>query len=187
MTRRAKVAFRTPRRSAVGWVVPEDGNDGPCRNAFRAVYDVPSLVFRYAMDRFGGEYPMGEQGLMRYLTRATSKGLASLTDVSNWRVEQILADFYIALWLDMNGWDAYGMATWDLDDNLEPVSGERSGCDPGRRAQQHSEETGASAPARRSTSAGLQVALRGPTSLKVTSPSGAPVPGHISVWALRVR
>ena len=40
---------------------PEEGNDGPCRNAARAVYDVPSMVLRYAMDRFGGEYPMGEQ------------------------------------------------------------------------------------------------------------------------------
>ena len=36
---------------------PENGNDGPCKNAFRAVYDVPSLLFRYAMDRFGGGYP----------------------------------------------------------------------------------------------------------------------------------
>jgi len=31
------------------------------------------------------------------------------------------------------------------------------------------------------------VGSRGPTSLRVESPSGAPVPGHISVWALRIR
>ena len=165
---------------------PEDGNDGPCRNAFRAVYDVPSLVFRYAMDRFGGEYPMGEQGLMRYLTRATSKGLASLTDVSNWRVEQILADFYVTLWLDLNGWDAYGMATWDLDDIWSRFP-ESAGLRPW---------TSNSAAFRGDWSirAGSTFYLRwtpggsrGPTSLKVTLPSGAPVLGHMSVWALRVR
>ena len=165
---------------------PEDGNDGPCRNAFRAVYDVPSLVFRYAMDRFGSEYPMGEQGLMRYLTRSNSKGLASLTEVSNWRVEQILADFYVALWLDLNGWDAYGIATWDLDDIWGRFP-ESAGLRPW---------TSSSAAFRGNWSirSGSTFYLhwtpsgsRGPTSLRVTSPSGAPVPGHISVWALRVR
>ena len=95
---------------------PEDGNDGPCSNTVRAVYDVPSMVLRYAMDRFGGDYPMGEQALMRHLTRSTRKGLAFLEDVSGWPAEQVLADFYLALWLDLNGGDAFGMATWDLAD-----------------------------------------------------------------------
>lgn len=165
---------------------PKEGNDGPCRNAFRAVYDVPSLVFRYAMDRFGSEYPTGEQGLMRYLTRSTSRGLASLTDVSNWRVEQILADFYVALWLDLNGGDAYGMATWDLDDIWSRFP-ESAGLRPWT-------STSAAFRGNWNIRSGSTFYLRwtpggsrGPTSLKVTSPSGAPVPGHISVWALRVR
>ena len=165
---------------------PNDGNDGPCRNAFRAVYDVPSLVFRYAMDRFGAEYPMGEQGLMRYLTRSTSRGLASLADVSNWRVEQILADFYVALWLDLNGWDAYGMATWDLDDiwgRFPENAGLRPWTSTSTAFRGNWSIRSGSTFYLRWTPGGS----RGPTSLRVTSPSGTPVPAHMSVWALRVR
>ena len=72
-------------------------------------------MFRYAMDCFGGWYPGGERALMRRLNQSPKQGLASLADVSGWPAEQILADVYNALWLDLNGWDAYGMATWDLD------------------------------------------------------------------------
>ena len=165
---------------------PEDGNDGPCRNASRAVYDVPSLVFRYAMDRFGREYPGGEQALMRQLTRSTSRGLASLTEVSDWPAEQILADFYLALWLDLNGGDAYGMASWDLADIwrrfpeslwLRPWTSTSAAFTGSWNIR------GGSTFYLRWTPSGS----RAPTSLRVTSSSGSNVPGHISVWALRVR
>ena len=165
---------------------PEEGNDGPCKLAARAVYDVPSMVFRYAMDRWGDDFSGGEQALMRHLTRSPKMGLASLADVSDWRIEQILVDFYIALWLDLNGGDAHGMATWDLEDIWSRLL---------ENAQLRPDAAVFTEFRRRwNVRAGSTSYLywkprrsRIPTSLRVTSPSGAPIPGHISVWALRVR
>ena len=98
---------------------PDDGNSGPCLLDGREVYGVPSMVLRYAMDRWGGDYPGGEHALVRRLTQSPARGFASLVDVSperSWRPEQMLADFYIALWIDLQGGQAYGMTTWDLHD-----------------------------------------------------------------------
>gem|GEM_PF-637833 len=164
----------------------EEGNDGPCSNTSRAAYDVPSMVFRYAMDRFGGWYPGGERALMRRLTQSPKQGLASLADVSGWPAEQILADFYIALWLDLNGWDAYGMATWDLD-NIWNRLVESAQLRPwsSTSAEFHGQwniRAGSTYYLR-----WLPRGSRGPTSLRVRSADGAPAPGHVSVWAFRVR
>ena len=163
-----------------------EGNDGPCSNTSRAAYDVPSMLFRYAMDRFGGRYPGGEQALMRRLTQSPKRGLASLADVSGWPAEQILADFYIALWLDLNGWDANGMATWDLD-NIWNRFTESAQLRPWS-------STSAEFHGQWNIRAGSTYYLRwvprgsrGPTSLRVRSANGAPAPGHVSVWAFRVR
>ena len=165
---------------------PEEGNDGPCTNAFRAVYDVPSVVLRYAMDRWGDDYSGGEQALMRRLTRSPTKGLASLAEVSDWPAEQVLADFYISLWIDLNGGDAYGMATWDLDDIWSRF--------PESAQLRPYVSTSAEFNGRSNVRAGSTYYLewiprgsRGPTALRVRLPSGAPVPGHISIWAFRVR
>ncbi len=164
----------------------EEGNDGPCTNAFRTVYDVPSMVLRYAMDRWGAGFTGGEEALMRHLTRSPRVGLAALSDVSDWRIEQILADFYIALWLDLNGWDAYGMASWDLDDIWSRF--------PASAQLQPYLSTSSEFHGRWNVRAGSTYYLRwiprgsrGPTSLRVRSANGAPVPDHVSVWALRVR
>ena len=123
---------------------------------------------------------------MRHLTRSTSKGLAALEDVSGWRAENLLVDFYLALWLDLNGGDAYGMATWDLADIWSRF--------PASFWLWPWESTASAFRGDWSIRGGSTFYLRwaprgsrGPTSLKVTSPGGAPVPGHISVWALRVR
>ena len=163
-----------------------DGNDGPCRSPFRAVYDVPSMVLRYAMDRWGGAYPGGERALMRRLSQSPERGFASLAEVSEWRIEHILADFYVALWIDLNGGEAYGVTSWDLAD-IWSQFGESAQLRP-------YESTVARFRGNWSIRAGSTFYLhwtprgsRGPTSLKVTSPSGARVPGHVSVWALRVR
>ncbi|MDE0124465.1 MAG: hypothetical protein OXN97_07820 [Bryobacterales bacterium] len=165
---------------------PEEGNDGPCTYAFRAVYDVPSMVLRFAMDRWGGEYPGGEKALMHRLMRSPTRGLASLADVSDWRAEQILADFYMSLWIDLNGWDAFGMNTWDLDDIWSRFG-------PSQHLQPH-ESTFAEFTRQWNVRAGSSSYLewspggsRGPTSIRVTSASGASIPDHISIWAFRVR
>ena len=172
------------------WVGREgEGNSGPCLG--NAVYGVPSMVLRYAMDRWGEDYPGGERALMRRFTVSSATGFASLIDVSpgrEWRPEQILADFYITLWLDLQpGRSTYGMSTWDLYDlfrrrpanwQLQPyTSSSRTPRLTGRRVRAgsslyfHWTPTGALSP----------------TSIKVTSPGRRRVPDHISVWALRLR
>ena len=165
---------------------PEEGNDGPCTNAFRAVYDVPSMVLRFAMDRWGGEYPGGEKALMHRLMRSPTTGLASLANVSGWPAEQVLTDFYMSLWIDLNGWDAFGMTTWDLDDIWSRFG-------PSHHLQPY-ESTFAEFTRQWNVRAGSTSYLewnpggsRGPTSIRVTSPNGASIPGHISVWAFRIR
>ena len=164
----------------------EEGNDGPCAYPFRAVYDVPSMVFRFAMDRWGDGYPGGEKALMHRLMRSPTRGLASLMDVSDWRTEQILADFYMSLWIELNGWDAFGMTTWDLDDIWSRFG-------PSQHLQPY-ESTFAEFTRQWNVRAGSTSYLewnpsssRGPTSIRVTSPNGASIPDHISVWAFRVR
>ncbi len=183
-TNSSRVAYAPEQCSWIGR--PAEGNDGPCRYPVRAVYDVPSMVLRYAMDRWGGEYPGGERALMRRLSQSPERGLASLAEVSGWLVEHILADFYVALWIDLNGGEAYGMTSWDLAD-IWSRFGESTQLRP-------YESTVSRFRGDWSIRAGSTSYLhwtprgsRGPTSLKVTSPSGARVPGHVSVWALRVR
>ncbi len=169
-----------------GWIGhPSEGNDSPCRVSARAAYDVPSLLYRYALDRWGTDYTGGEHALMRDLSRS-ERGLSSLAKASGWPIEQVLADFYVTLWVDLNGGEAGGMTSWDLADIWRRF-GEAAWLRP---------YTSTAVAFQRAWSirAGSTFYLRwtpgrsrGPTSLKVTSPSGAPVPDHMSVWALRIR
>ena len=173
------------------WIgTPDEGNSGPCLLEGREVYGVPSIVLRFAMDRWGGDYPGGERALMRRLTQSPAQGLASLVDVSPesaWPPEQVLADFYMTLWLDLQGWGASGMTTWNLHsifsrfpDNWQLQPYTSSSSTPrltGRRVR-----AGSSLYFHWTPTGSL-----GPTALKVTSPGGGRVQDHISVWALRVR
>ena len=171
------------------WVGRErDGNSGPCLG--RQVYGVPSMVLRYAMDRWGDDYPGGERALMRRLTASPVVGFNSLVDVSPdkaWRPEQILTGFYITLWLDLQGWTTYGMTTWDLQDIFGKLP-ESWQLRPYPSSSPTPRLTG------RRVRAGSSLYLHwtptgslGPTAIKVTSARGGRVPDHISVWALRVR
>ncbi len=169
---------------------PNEGNSGPCLLGVRAIYGVPSTVFRYAMDRWGGDYPGGERALMRRLTQSPARGFASLMDVSpkrSWRPEQILADFYITLWIDLQGGKAQGMTSWDLHDIF-------SKSRENLRLQPHTSSSPAPHLAGRRIRAGSSLYFHwtptgtlNPTSIRVTSPGGERLPDHISVWALRVR
>ena len=167
---------------------PREGNDGPCRFNGRAVYGVPSMVLRYAMDRWGGDYPGGERALVRRFTQSSTGGFASLADISpSWRTEHILSDFYLALWLDLNGGDAYGMSSWDLYDifgnlpaswRLQPYAGSSSEFHIGRQR------------IRGGSSLYLRWSPRGaisPTSIRASSPGGGATPGQVSMWAYRIR
>ena len=172
------------------WVGRErEGNSGPCLG--NAVYGVPSMVLRYAMDRWGEDYPGGERALMRRSTVSSATGFASLVDVSpgrEWRPEQILADFYITLWLDLQpGRRTYGMSTWDLYDlfrrrpsnwQLQPYTS----SSPSPRLTDRRVRAGSSLYFHWTPTGALS-----PTSIKVASPGGGRLPDHISLWALRVR
>ena len=169
---------------------PDEGNSGPCLLEGREVYGVPSMVLRYAMDRWGSDYPGGERALMRRLTQSPERGFASLVDVSpdkSWRPEAILADFYITLWIDLQGWEAYGMTTWDLHDIFTELP-ENFRLEPYNSSSPTPRLTG------RRVRAGSALYLHwtpagtlSPTSIRVTATGGGPVPDHIAVWALRVR
>ena len=168
------------------WVgKPSEGNSGPCKD--RAVYGVPSMVFRYAMDRWGGGYAGGEQALMRGLIQSRSRGFDSLVDASpSWRTEKILADFYITLWVDLQGYTASGMTTWNLHDIFGNFRSELQ-LQPYTSSSTRPRQT---ASVRAGSSLFLHWTPNGPlspTAIKVTSASGGPVPDHISVWALRIR
>ena len=174
------------------WVgTPDEGNSGPCQLGGRAVYGVPSMVLRYALDRWGGDYPGGERALMRRLTQSPAQGFASLVDVSPesaWPPEQVLADFYITLWIDLQGSPgALGMTTWDLHDIF-------SNLRPNTRLQPYTSSSHTPRLTGRRVRAGSSLYFHwtptgslGPTAIKVTSASGGRVPDHISVWALRTR
>ena len=172
------------------WVGRErDGNSGPCLG--NAVYGVPSMVLRYAMDRWGEDYPGGERALTKRFTVSPVGGIPSLVDVSperSWRPEYILADFYITLWLDLQpGYRTHGMSTWNLHDlfrrwpsnwQLQPYTS----SSPTPRLTGRRVRAGSSLYFHWTPNGALS-----PTSIKVTSPGGGRVPDHISVWALRVR
>ncbi len=170
------------------WVGVSDSE--PCIWGGRAIYGVPSMVFRYAMDRWGDGYRGGERALMRRLTNAPKRGFASLVDVSpnsSWRREEILADFYISLWSDMHGRKTQGMSSWDLHEIFQE-SPEQMRLKPYTSSSREPRLRG------RRVRAGSSLFLYwtpggavSPTSIRVTRTSGRPVPNHISVWAYRVR
>ena len=165
---------------------PREGNTGPCREGSYAVYGVPSMVLRYALDRWGGGYPGGERALMKRLTQSPAEGFASLEDVSSWRIERILADFYSSLWLELQGVSVVGMASWNLHD----VFGRYDRDLMLQPYVSSSTQPQVSGRIRAGSSLYLHWTPSGPlspTSIKVTSADGGPLPDHISVWALRVR
>ena len=162
----------------------EEGNDGPCIGA--QVYGVPAMVLRCMMDRWGGTYPGGETALMKRLTASPFTGFASLTDVSGWRIETILADFYAALWADGRVYNAYCMSSWNLYEILSHFSSDaqlQPRISSSATPQMSANIRGGSNAYLHWTPAGSLA----PTAIKVTTGSGAAVPNHIALWALRLR
>ena len=90
-------------RSAAGLAGNETAIRAPVLGSGKS-YGVPSMVLRYAMDRWGEDYPGGERALVRRFTQSPARGFASLVDVSpdkSWGPEAIFTGFYITLWLDL--------------------------------------------------------------------------------------
>lgn len=156
----------------------EEGNNGPCeKERGRAVYGMPAMVFRYILDRWGGE-----QATMKQLTRSPSEGYESLREATGWPIHRILADFYATLWLDLENHRPRGMTSWDLYDiskDHRPQSDPSVSATPGWDGMVRA---GSSLLFHWRPEGSLN-----PTSIKVTAAGGGPVPDHISVWAVRIR
>ncbi|WP_420441863.1 hypothetical protein [Candidatus Palauibacter sp.] len=162
---------------------PSQGNTGPCRNT-RAAYDVPSMFLRHVMDRYGGDYTGGEQALMRRLTQSPHVGYASMEEVAEKRVEALLADFYMSLWMDLHGVNWFW--SWDFADIWRRFSEEawlRPYASTASAHQYDWELRGGSGALLRWSPEGALA----PTSFKVTSLGGDRTPANISVWVLRIR
>ena len=166
----------------------EEGNTGPC--AGRHVYGVPSMLLRYVMDRWGEGYPGADAALIRRVTGSPATGFSTLEEVSGEGIEEILAGFYIALWGDGRPsspgrvWD--WMASWDLHDIFGRLPDEfrlQPRTSSSRSPRTTAEVRGGSSLYLHWTPTGSLA----PTSIRVTAPSGAPVPGHVSLWAWRIR
>ncbi len=167
------------------------GNAGPCVETNLAIYYVPALVHRYALDRWGGGGPSGEQALMRSLTRSRRHGFQALASASpggSWSTERILADFYVSLWTDLQaGGNSPGMTKWNLHEVFETTPS-------GWGLRTHASSSPSPRLAGRRVRGGSVLYLRwtptgtlAPTSVKVESAGGGRLPGHISLWALRTR
>ena len=171
------------------WVAK--GDTGPCLYRTGAVYGVPSMLLRYAMDRWGDVYPGGEQALMQRFIQSPPphEGFASLIDVSpSWSIEHILADFYMSLGMELlKDIDTPGMSSWDLYDIFDQLPSHHNRLQP---YMSESSSPQIEASIRAGSSLYFDWTPDGslsPTSIKVTSPNGSPIPGHISVWAVRIR
>jgi hypothetical protein len=162
------------------------GNTGPCGGKTRAPYDVPSFFLRAILDRFGPSYPGGEAALMKRLTQSPFGGWDAIGDVTGRPIEEDLAEFYMTLWGDGLIGDLPMMTTWDLFDIF-------SNFVPQARLQPKL----SFAPAFENTAAvraGSNYYLHwtpdgalAPTSVRLTSSTGASTPPTVSVWVLRIR
>jgi hypothetical protein len=160
-----------------------EGNSGPCRRG-RAPYGVPSMFLRSVLDRYGPDHPGGEAGLMRQLTSSPLDGLANLEEATGEDAELLMVLFGTALWADgrVGDW----ITSWNLADvfyNLVPSAQ----LEPARSS---SATPFRSAAVRAGSNAYLlwtPPTGHPPTSLKIRSPSGGALPGHMLLWALRVR
>lgn len=162
----------------------DEGNTGPCIGS--QVYGPSMMVLRYMLDRWGPDYPGGEQALMQHLTTSSSAGFASLEEASGWQREQILAEFYALLWADGRVLNMYGMTSWNLYDIFSHFV-------PGAQLQPYvssAEAPQLTATVRGGSNAYLHWTPSGPVApvaIKVTTSTGAAVPATISLWALRVQ
>ncbi|HSM60095.1 MAG TPA: hypothetical protein VK849_04830, partial [Longimicrobiales bacterium] len=163
---------------------PEEGNDGPCVEPQRAVYGVPATLLRFVLDRWGPAYPGGELAMMLRMTAASTSGYATLTDVTGEPVEQILSEFGPILWMDGRGFDSFASWNlWDIFSNLPATS----------RLEPYLStlaEPGMSPLVRDGSTAFLRwlpVTAHAPTSLRLRTPSDAPLPEHMILWVVRLR
>jgi len=167
------------------WIGREsEGNTGPCERG-RAVYGVPSALFRWIMDGYATD-EVQDGAMMRRLTRSPAHGLAALEAETGDDRVSMLVRFAATLWADdrpgLGGW----FSSWNVHDIFANVVSE---------ARLRPYVSGAAAPAldvsvRGASSAYLlwsPPSLHEPTSLRIRDPDAGGVPGNVVLWVLRVR
>ena len=168
------------------WIgTPDEGNAGPCENN-RAVYGVPSTLLRFVLDDYGLQYPGGEAALMRALTSSPNRGLAVLEQATGEDKVSLLVRFAAMMWADGRPGLGDWLPSWDVFDIFDNVN-ENARLRP-------YDQTGAT-PAldvevRAASNAYLLWTppnLHDPTSVRIRTLDGQPLPGHMVLWMLRIQ
>ena len=168
------------------WVEREEAeNDGPCENG-RAVYGVPSTLLRFVLDEHGGAYPGGDAALMRHMTSSRARGLETLGEATGEEPVSILTRFAVTLWADgrVGNW----LQSWNITDIFE-----NAGLQPTTRLEPYlssAAEPSLDVDVRASSNAYLEwrpPPPHEPTSLRILTPGGDPLPDHMVLWILRIR
>jgi hypothetical protein len=165
----------------------DEGNDGPCLPG-REVYGVSALFLRWLTDHYGPTFPGGEQGLHRALIDNTKSGFATITEVVGTPMDELLAQFAAALYVDdrlpgmgdrlkvpsWNLWDIYG----HFVETAQLLPRERGS---GNFTDAVSVRAGSTAYFK------ITTGLYWPTSVRVRDSMDAPLPAHMRFWVLRLQ
>lgn len=157
------------------------GNSGPC-DPFRMVYGVPATLLRFVLDRYGFGYPGGEAALMRNLVASPHTGYASLTSAAGVSIGELLTWFGVMLWSDDKTSDSF--ASWNLFDIF-------SGFVPTARLAPYvstNPQPTLHTSVRAGSTAFLEWSPTGataPTSFRIRSPAGGPIPPSMVLWVYR--
>ena len=100
-----------------GWLGQQNRqNIGPCMGG-RNIYGISWSFLRWLSDQFGPTFPGGEQGLQRQLINSNLQGFANITAVIQQPIDQLLAQWAAALYVDdrvTNAAARLKFTSWDL-------------------------------------------------------------------------
>jgi hypothetical protein len=165
----------------------QNGNTGPCDSEMRPIYGVPWLIMRWLTDQFAARFPDGEAGLHRALIDHTESGFSTLADVAGVPINELLAQWSAALYVDdriTGAADRLTMPSWNLF-NIESRLIATAHLSPRQRGFSNfvddiSVRGG-------STAYFLLSGPRPEFALNVKLPTGGALPAHMQVWIVRLQ
>lgn len=164
-----------------------DGNNGPCLSG-REVYGTSWMFLRWLTDHFAASTAGGGQGVNRALIDGTVGGFANITDFTAEPINELLAQWAAALWLDGRETAVNGrltMPSWDLFDVFAGLVDEA-------HLQPRNRSFGAftdNVSVRGGSSAYFTISgsSRPNTYIRVRRQNGSQVPAAMQVWVVRTR
>jgi hypothetical protein len=100
-----------------GWLGQQNRNNiGPCMGG-RNIYGISWSFLRWISDQFGPTFPGGEQGIQRQLINSNLQGFANIVSVINQPIDQLLAQWSAAQYMDDRVASAAArlkFTSWDL-------------------------------------------------------------------------